>query len=248
MISLKKVAKSFGDAAAVEDLDLEIAAQETTVLIGPSGCGKSTLLRMMLGLLPPTSGQVCFQGEPVTPLTSASLRQRLGYVIQGGGLFPHLTAEGNVTLLARHLGRDADWIQARVVELANTARLDEALLQRYPLEMSGGQQQRVALMRALMLDPDVLLLDEPLGALDPIVRAELQEDLRHAFRSLGKTVVLVTHDLMEARYFADSIVLMQAGRMLQIGTYEDLVERPAAPFVTRFVSAQRPAFASGASA
>ncbi|MFT7167452.1 MAG: osmoprotectant transport system ATP-binding protein [Paracoccaceae bacterium] len=243
VFKLRNVTKFYGEANAVAGVDLEVPAGETTVLIGPSGCGKSTLLRLMLGLVEPSSGSIEFEGERLHVDSSAAMRRRMGYVIQGGGLFPHLTAEENVTLLCEHLGPQHGWdrprIEARVTELGRIARLDDALRSRYPLEISGGQQQRVALMRALMLDPDVLLLDEPLGALDPIVRAELQEDLRDAFRSLGKTVVLVTHDLAEARYFADSIVLMQDGLILQRGTFEDLDERPASPFVTRFVGAQR---------
>ncbi len=236
---MRGVTKSYDGQRAVDSLDLHVATGETLALIGPSGCGKSTLLRLMLGLVEPTVGTVQFQDRPLADCDTLTLRQRMGYVIQGGGLFPHLTAAENVTLLARHHAWPSERIDARVDELHQLARLDPALGSRYPLEISGGQRQRFALMRALMLDPDVLLLDEPLGALDPIVRSELQADLTAAFRKLNKTVVLVTHDLAEARYFADTIVLMRAGRVLQTGTFEDLVERPADPFVTRFVSAQR---------
>lgn len=239
MFELKQVTRSFGVTVALAGIDLSIGPGETTVLIGSSGCGKSTLLRLILGLIEPTAGEVTFDGERLVQANLLSQRRRMGYVIQGGGLFPHLTAEGNVALMARHLGWSTDRIRARIEELSSITRVDPALLGRYPSEISGGQAQRVALMRALMLDPPALLLDEPLGALDPIVRAELQDELRGIFRSLGKTVVLVTHDLAEARFFGDTIVLLEAGRILQCGSFEDLVERPAAPFVKAFVGAQR---------
>ncbi|MDP6952601.1 MAG: ATP-binding cassette domain-containing protein, partial [Alphaproteobacteria bacterium] len=166
-------------------------------------------------------------------------RRRMGYVVQGGGLFPHLTAHGNVALMARQLGWSRQRIDARLAALAELVRLPGEILSRYPAQLSGGQRQRVALMRALMLDPDVLLLDEPLGALDPMVRHDLQTDLRAIFRSLAKTVVLVTHDLGEAAYFGDRIVLLRDGEVVQSGTADDLVSRPAEPFVEAFVAAQR---------
>ena len=171
--------------------------------------------------------------------TARAVRLRTGYVIQDGGLFPHLTARGNVTLLARHLGWDRPRIEARVAELAELTRFPADGLDRHPRQLSGGQRQRVGLMRALMLDPAALLLDEPLGALDPLVRADLQTELRDIFRSLGKTVVLVTHDLGEATFFADRVVLLRDGRVVQEGSPADLWHRPADPFVTRFVQAQR---------
>lgn len=167
------------------------------------------------------------------------LRRRMGYVIQSGGLFPHLSARANVELLARHVGWSAPRRAERMAELAELVHLDPGLLERYPLQLSGGQRQRVSLMRALMLDPDLLLLDEPLGALDPMIRAELQRDLREIFDRLGKTVVLVTHDLLEAGYFARRIVLMAEGRIVQQGSYSDLRERPASDLVRRFLAAQR---------
>jgi osmoprotectant transport system ATP-binding protein len=163
----------------------------------------------------------------------------MGYVVQDGGLFPHLTAAGNVSLLARHLGWTRDRIRARLTELGALARLHADALRRYPAELSGGQRQRVGLMRALMLDPVVLLLDEPLGALDPITRADLQADLRAIFRALKKTVVMVTHDLAEAAYFGDEVVLLEQGHIVQRGSMHDLIGRPATPYVERFVQAQR---------
>ncbi|HTN51892.1 MAG TPA: ATP-binding cassette domain-containing protein, partial [Anaeromyxobacter sp.] len=161
------------------------------------------------------------------------------YVVQGGALFPHLTAEGNAALVARHLGWPRPRIAERLAALARLARLPAEALGRFPAELSGGQAQRVGLMRALFLDPEVLLLDEPLGALDPITRNELQEDLRRAFADLGKTVVIVTHDLAEAAFFAHALVLLRDGRIAQAGALEDLVGAPADGFVARFVRAQR---------
>jgi osmoprotectant transport system ATP-binding protein len=232
---LRGAAKHYGGGRGLARTDLAVERGRTTVLIGPSGCGKSTLLRLLLGLLLPDEGDVRFDGEPVVPAS----RLRMGYVIQEGGLFPHLTAAGNVTLVARWLGWDRTRIAARLDELGAVARLPADALSRYPVELSGGQRQRVGLMRALMLDPEVLLLDEPLGALDPMIRAELQDDLVAIFEKLGKTVVLVTHDLAEAAFLGHRIVLLREGRIVQEGTLDELVHQPADPFVTAFVNAQR---------
>jgi len=163
----------------------------------------------------------------------------VGYVIQEGGLFPHLNVLGNLALLPRHLGWTAEKIRQRADELALLTQLPHTVLERYPAELSGGQRQRVALMRGLMADPDALLLDEPLGALDPIVRHELQDVLKEVFEKLGKTVIIVTHDLAEAAWFAERLVLMRDGAVVQDGSLQDLRERPSDPFVTRFVKAQR---------
>ncbi|MBI1181675.1 MAG: ATP-binding cassette domain-containing protein [Alphaproteobacteria bacterium] len=238
MLALMDVSKRYGAAVAVHALRLAFPRGGTTVLIGPSGCGKSTLLRMLTGLVTPDEGTVTFDGAPL----SARLREarlRMGYVIQEGGLFPHLTARQNVGLLPRHLGWPEDRFKARLGELAELTRFPDRQLDHYPAELSGGQRQRVAIMRALAVDPDVLLLDEPLGALDPLVRRALQDDLRDIFQRLSKTIVLVTHDMHEAAFFGDLIVLMRAGRIVQQGAVADLLERPAAPFVTEFVRAQR---------
>lgn len=239
VFDLTAVSKRFGSHRALEPLDLGVPGGETTVLIGPSGCGKSTLLRLMVGLLSPDAGTVCFEGEPLSSGDVVLLRRQMGYMIQDGGLFPHLTARQNVTLMARYLGWAAARTDARVEELCELTRFPPDGLDRFPVQLSGGQRQRVSLMRALMLDPKVLLLDEPLGALDPMIRADLQSDLRRIFRALHKTVVLVTHDLAEAGFFGDVIVLLREGRILQQGTMGDLVKAPADDFVTRFVNAQR---------
>jgi osmoprotectant transport system ATP-binding protein len=239
MLEVRRVVKRFAGRTALGPIDLVARAGENTVLIGPSGCGKSTLLRLLNGLLEPDAGSVHFDGDPVSRANALQVRRRMGYVIQDGGLFPHLTARGNASLLAGYLGWTGQRIGQRVAELAGLVRLPEDLLDRFPAQLSGGQRQRVSLMRALMLDPEVLLLDEPMGALDPIVRSELQEDLRAVFRSLGKTVVLVTHDIGEAWFFGDVLVLLKDGTIAQQGTLDDLMDRPADPFVTRFLNAQR---------
>jgi osmoprotectant transport system ATP-binding protein len=239
ILQLVGVSKRFAGATALEPTDLEVAAGRTTVLIGPSGCGKTTALRLMLGLLRPDTGQVLFRQAPLSADALLEARTRMGYVVQDGGLFPHLTALGNVQLMARYLDWSEGRTRERVAELADLVRLVPSALERHPSALSGGQKQRVALMRALMLDPELLFLDEPLGALDPLVRAELQDDLAAIFERLEKSVVLVTHDLAEAAFFGHVIVLLQDGHVVQRGSLDDLVARPADPFVTRFVRAQR---------
>ncbi len=239
MLRFDSVHKSLGGDEIIGGIDLAVEAGRTTVFIGPSGCGKSTLLRLLLRLLTPDAGRVLFDGEPVTEQNVQTVRHRTGYVIQEGGLFPHLTARANVTLLAGRLRWDRTPIQKRLDELLALTRFPRDGLDRYPVQLSGGQRQRVALMRALMLDPDVLLLDEPLAALDPIIRFDLQTDLRVIFRELAKTTVMVTHDLAEAAYFGDRIVLLRDGRIVQQGTIGELIKQPAEPFVRQFVRAQR---------
>ncbi len=242
MIALDQVSKTYDSTVALHPLSLSMTPGEITVLIGPSGCGKSTLLRLMNGLIAPTTGTVLFDGKPITPENLQSMRYHMGYVIQDGGLFPHLSARDNVTLLANQLGWPKDRQENRLRELAELVQIPHDRLDSFPRQLSGGQQQRVSLMRALMLDPDVLLLDEPLGALDPMIRADLQSDLRTIFRRLSKTVVLVTHDLHEAGYFADTILLLREGRVEQQGSFSDLIHAPATPFVEAFINAQRTVF------
>jgi osmoprotectant transport system ATP-binding protein len=239
MLELAGVSKSYGHLRALQPTDLMIEAGRTTVLIGPSGCGKSTLLRLMIGLIRPDTGSVHFEGTLLTRENVVELRRRMGYVIQDGGLFPHLSARGNVTLMARYLGWPSDRMESRLGELAELTQFPRDGLDRYPVQLSGGQRQRVALMRALMLNPDVLLMDEPLGALDPMIRRDLQTELRRIFERLGKTVVVVTHEIGEAGFFGDVVVLLRDGRIVQRGTLDELVQAPADPFVTRFINAQR---------
>jgi osmoprotectant transport system ATP-binding protein len=239
LVRLVNVSKRYADAVALQPTNLLVERSKTTVLIGPSGCGKSTLLRLIIRLIEPDSGSIEFNGEVIRPDNIDVLRHRIGYVIQEGGLFPHLTARANVLLMARHVGKSDEEMQSRLLELRALTRFSENLLPRYPLELSGGQRQRVSLMRALMLSPELLLLDEPLGALDPMVRASLQKDLKEIFARLRQTVLFVTHDLAEAIYFGNEIVLMNEGRIVQKGSVTDLREKPADPFVSEFINAQR---------
>jgi osmoprotectant transport system ATP-binding protein len=229
--------KRYGGAVALGPIDLAVPGGSTTALIGPSGAGKSTLLRMLNGLIWPDAGLVRFRGNPLPREKLAAVRRQIGYGVQGGALLPHLDARENVALVARWLGWEERRVAARIEELASVARLPLPALRRFPRQLSGGQAQRVSLMRALMLDPEVLLLDEPLGALDPMTRFELQQDLRDAFARLGKTVVLVTHDLAEAAFLAARAVLLRDGRVVQQGTVEELTLAPADDFVARFVRA-----------
>ena len=239
LVELSGVSKTYGGTAALHATDLAFPRGKTTVLIGPSGCGKSTLLRLIIRLLDPDAGTILFDGEAITPANISELRRRIGYVIQDGGLFPHLTARKNILLMASHLKWPPEKINSRLAELSALTRFPEAALDRFPLELSGGQRQRISLMRALMLSPELLLLDEPLGALDPLVRAALQKDLKEIFARLNQTAVLVTHDLAEAAYLGDEIVLMSEGRVVQKGTLRELREQPANAFVRDFITAQR---------
>ena len=239
MLKLKNVSKSYGELVVLHPTSIEFEQGKTSVLLGTSGCGKSTLLRLMIGLIQPNSGSVEFNEKELTPENIQSIRHRIGYMIQDGGLFPHLTVHGNVALLAKQLGWSSDQIKTRLAHLMELVHLTADTLDRYPRQISGGQRQRVALMRALFLDPDVMLLDEPMGALDPIIRSNLQEELREIFRSLNKTVILVTHDISEAAYLADSISILSKGKILQTGTIDELINHPADPFVTDFINSQR---------
>jgi osmoprotectant transport system ATP-binding protein len=239
MINIENVSKTYSSTNVLDSVSLIIHPHKTTVLIGPSGCGKSTLMRLIMGIIKPDRGSIYIEDQMLTPNNVFAIRQRMGYVIQDGGLFPHLTAQENISLMAHYLGWNRDRIRDRIFELCKLAKFPPDALNRYPVQISGGQKQRVSLMRALMLDPHILLLDEPLVALDPLIRFELQVDLKEVFQALGKTVVMVTHDIGEAGFFGDEIVLLKSGRIVQKGTLIDLVQTPAEPFVTRFINAQR---------
>jgi osmoprotectant transport system ATP-binding protein len=239
MFALDNVSKSFGSLQVLKPTTMEFRTGESTVLIGPSGCGKSTLLRILVGLVGADTGTVQFDGVPITSKNLQQLRQRMGYVIQDGGLFPHLTSRQNVGLLATQLGWDAQRVRTRIEELADLTRLPRVALDRYPSQISGGQRQRVGIMRALMLDPAVILLDEPMGALDPMVRFDLQEDLLKIFRALQKTSIMVTHDMGEASFFGDRVLMLGEGEVVQEGRLEDLIQNPANEYVARFINAQR---------
>lgn len=239
MLELRDVSKKFGDTQALSPMSIPFTRGQTTALLGPSGCGKSTLLRIIVGLLESDTGEILFGDERVTPTNLRDVRRRMGYVIQDGGLFPHLSLRDNITLMARHLKWTAARIDEQLTRLVALTHLPPGSLDRFPTQISGGQRQRVSLMRALFLDPDVILLDEPMGALDPLIRNELQADLRKIFMSLQKTVVIVTHDIGEAGYLAEDIVLLKDGYIAQRGTLRELVEAPQDEFVTRFINAQR---------
>jgi osmoprotectant transport system ATP-binding protein len=239
VLEYRGVHVAFDGRAVLDGLSLHCAPGTTTALLGPSGCGKSTLLRLAVGLLHADRGSVHVDGRPVGREGLVALRQRIGYVIQQGGLFPHLDLHDNVTLLARELGWPAPRVAARFAELLELVRLDPVLRARRPGDLSGGERQRAALMRALMLDPPLLLLDEPLAALDPLVRSGLQRELRELFARLGKTVLMVTHDIAEAVLLGERVVLMHDGRIEQQGTARELLEAPATAFAQAFVVAQR---------
>jgi osmoprotectant transport system ATP-binding protein len=239
MMELRGVSVKVGERATLQPTDLQIPAGKTTVLLGPRDGGKSTLLRLLLLLDEPTTGQILFEGKPVTKANARETRQRMGYVAQDAGLFPHLTALGNLGFQARRLGWDEERITQRIHQVCKQTHWRAGELDHYPVELSEERRQRVALMRALMLDPDVLLLEEPLATLDPPVRHRMQEELRDIFRNLGKTVILETQNLGDAACVADEIVLLSAGRVVQQGTLTDLCRQPADPFVTDFLQSQR---------
>lgn len=239
MLQLSELTKRYEGRTVVNAVSLQLEEGKTYTLIGPSGCGKSTLLRMLIGLIKPDAGRLYFDGRPYNEIDIQKMRAEFGYVIQTGGLFPHLTARQNAALPAVYRKWPKPQIQQRIAELRELTQLTPDSLERFPIQLSGGQRQRVSLMRALMLNPNVLLMDEPLGALDPMIRSQLQVQLHDIFKSLGKTVVMVTHDLHEAAYFADQIVLMRDGEIEQQGTIDDLLKHPANEFVTEFIEAQQ---------
>lgn len=239
MLEFIGVRKRYGSTAALADIDLTVPGAETSILLGPSGCGKSTLLRLVVGLIWPDQGSVRLKGQEITPRSVVGLRPHIGYMIQEGGLFPHLTGRQNIILMARHCGWEESRISRRLAELIEVAQIPADILDRFPAQLSGGQRQRVSLMRALMLDPEIILLDEPLGALDPMIRSELQADLKRIFKRLGKTVLMVTHDLAEAAFLGDFIVLLRSGRIVQKGPMTEILTKPADSFVKRFINAQR---------
>ncbi len=235
MIEIQNLTKSFAGRIVLESINLQLPAKQTHILLGASGSGKSTLLRIILGTILPDSGQVRFTGETSN---FSKIKHSIGYVVQDGGLFPHLSILGNISLEARCLHWSQTEINARIEELLTAVDLDRNVLDQYPHQVSGGQKQRVALMRALFLDPDILILDEPLGALDPITRAHLQIELRELFRRLKKLVVFVTHDLAEAAFLGDTVSVLYNGKLLQHGTFEELKHRPAHEYIRQFIDAQ----------
>jgi osmoprotectant transport system ATP-binding protein len=242
MISLDALSKTFPGTTrpAVGSLTMDVAPGEIVMLVGPSGCGKTTTLRMINRLIEPTSGRILLGGEDVTAADPVELRRGIGYVIQRVGLFPHRTIAQNMGTVPELLGWDDDRIEARVAELTDLVELDADMLDRYPHELSGGQRQRVGVARALAADPPVLLMDEPFGAVDPIVRGRLQDQLRALQERLHKTIVFVTHDIDEAIQLGDRIAVLNVGGVLeQFDTPEALLSDPANPFVEDFLGGER---------
>ncbi|MBC7682502.1 MAG: ABC transporter ATP-binding protein [Ferruginibacter sp.] len=236
MIEFQHVHKSFGGVPAVQDLSLKIPQGEFTVLIGGSGSGKSTTLKMVNRLVEHDAGRILFQGQEIRSFKVQDIRRRMGYAIQSIGLFPHWTVEKNIATVPELLGWSTSRIRDRVTELLELLDLAPALYRgRYPHQLSGGQQQRVGVARALAVDPEVLLMDEPFGALDPVTRHTLQKEMLRIHSTSGKTIVLVTHDIDEALSLATRIVLLHDGQIVQAGTPTELLTHPANDFVTDFV-------------
>jgi osmoprotectant transport system ATP-binding protein len=242
MIRLENVSKTFPGATrpAVDRLDLDVPDGTTCVLIGPSGCGKTTTMRIVNRLIEPSSGRIVVEGQDVTRADAVELRRRIGYVIQQVGLFPHMTIAQNVATVPQLLGWPGPRIASRVEEMLSLVGLEPAqFLDRYPRHLSGGQRQRVGVARALAADPPVMLMDEPFGAVDPIVRAGLQAELLGILRRLAKTVIFVTHDIDEAIRMGDLVAIMKDGRLVQCARPEALLSAPKDAFVADFVGADR---------
>ncbi len=242
MIEIERLTKFYGETTVVDDVSLRVEEGTITVVVGTSGAGKSTLLRMINRLIEPSSGRVLIHGQDTMAIPEDQLRHRIGYVIQGYGLFPHRTVAENIATVPRLLGWDKKKTAARVEELLDLYQLDPAeFAGKYPHELSGGQQQRVGVARALAARPALLLMDEPFGALDPVIRAKAQDDLLAIQRRLGATIMLVTHDMEEAFHLGDRIAVMDQARLLQYGSPAELLTRPAEAFVERLVGmAERP--------
>ncbi|PYE29506.1 osmoprotectant transport system ATP-binding protein [Rhizobium sp. PP-CC-3A-592] len=242
MIEIDGITKRYGDNIVVNNVTMTINPRTVTVIVGTSGSGKTTLLRMINRLVEPTSGTIRLDGEDNRAVPGFELRRRIGYAIQGHGLFPHRTVAENIATVPVLLGWETVRVKAKVAELLALFQLDpETFADRFPHELSGGQQQRVGVARALAAEPNVLLMDEPFGALDPIIRAKAQEDLLAIQRLLGTTIILVTHDMEEAFHLADRIAVMDKGELVQYGPPAELVERPATDFVETLIGAtERP--------
>ena len=235
-IKFENIRKFYDGAAAITDLNLHIQQGELLVLLGPSGSGKSTVLKMVNRMTSHDAGQIFFNGREINSFNIQDLRRRMGYAMQSVGLFPHRTVAHNIATVPKLLGWDAQRVQARVNELLKLLTMDpEQYASRYPHQLSGGQQQRVGVARALAADPDVLLMDEPFGALDPVTRAALQLALKKIHRATGKTILFVTHDIDEALLLATRIVLLNHGHIAQVGTPLELLQRPANDFVANFL-------------
>src|SRR5713226_2922209 len=239
-VEFRHVSKKYGPQGAVVDLSLLVPAGDICVLVGPSGCGKRTSLKMVNRLVEPSSGQVLIDGQDVTSVEVTALRRRIGYVIQQTGLFPHQTVADNIATVPRLLGWPNQRIRARVEELLDLIGLDPARVRdRYPAQLSGGERQRVGVARAMAAEPPLMLMDEPFGAVDPIVRERLQNEFLQLQRAQGITVIFVTHDIDEAIKLGDRIAIMRAGKLVQYATPGELLAHPADDFVARFVGSDR---------
>ena len=243
MIRFDHVSKTYpGGTRAVDDFSLTVEQGSTTVFLGTSGCGKTTLMRMVNAMVTPTSGTVFVRGHDVAGEDPVRLRRSIGYVLQEGGLFPHRSVADNIATVPRLEGATKQASRERALELLALVGLDDEMAQRYPAQLSGGQRQRVGVARALANRADILLMDEPFGALDPIVRAELQRELKEIQRALGTTILFVTHDVDEAFTLGDQVtILSTGGHIEQVGTPTELLSSPASPFVAEFVGASRAA-------
>lgn len=236
MIEIDRISKLYDGTPAVDAVSMTVETATITAIVGTSGSGKTTLLRMINRLVEPSSGEVRINGESTRSVPKNTLRRRIGYAIQNHGLFPHYTVARNIGTVPALLGWSKAEIRARVDELLELFSMEpEHFRDRYPAELSGGQQQRVGVARALASRPDLLLMDEPFGALDPIIRARAQEDLRRIQRTLGSTIMLVTHDMEEAIQLGDRVAVMDAGRLVQHGTPAEIIQRPASDFVADMV-------------
>ena len=239
MIEFQHISKLFGSTRAVYDFNLNINEGEVVALIGPSGCGKSTTLKMVNRLIDPTDGRILIHGENIRKQNKIDLRRSLGYVVQSIGLMPHMTLYENVSLIARVQKKPKHVVRRRVEELLDLVQLPfQKYKNSYPKQLSGGQQQRVGIARALMNDPDLLLMDEPFGALDPITKSQLHAEMKTLTQKLKKTILIVTHDMDEAFQLADRIVLMNQGQIVQVGTQREFVEEPRNEFVKEFLQSQ----------
>ena len=241
MIEFRSISKRFGDGTlAVDDFSVVMPSRRTTVLVGSSGSGKTTLLRMINRMVDATSGELEIDGENVRDIEPVQLRRRIGYVMQNSGLLPHRRVIDNIATVPRLNGMSKKNAHARALELMDTVGLDRDMAERYPSQLSGGQQQRVGVARGLAVDPNILLMDEPFGAVDPIVRADLQHELVRLQRELGKTVVFVTHDIDEAFLLGDQVVILEkGGRVAQQGSPAEILANPASEFVASFIGADR---------
>jgi osmoprotectant transport system ATP-binding protein len=241
LIHYEKITKSYLPRInAVADFTLSVAKGELLAIIGPSGCGKTTVLKMLNRLVEPTSGRILLHGEDIRTLDPTALRRSMGYVIQQVGLFPHMTILENITVVPDILGWPAEKQRARAYELLDLIDMNPSeFARRYPYQLSGGQQQRIGVLRALAADPAVILMDEPFGAVDPLTRTKLQQELKTLHNRLKKTILLVTHDIDEAFRLADRVLLMQSGRIVQVGTPTELLDRPATSFVDEYIGGHR---------